>query len=710
MLMLLAKGCAKAKLWPPFILSARLQLQSTVTQLVTLNRKALFTLTCLLGATAVNADDNAYSQLHNSPIDVFSPAWLAGPKLSFELTDQNGLPLAEALLQQSKMRITVRGMLAYVELEQQFYNPINDVVNGVYQFPLPNDASVFAMTMMLGDRVITGRIDEKQQAKRNYEKAQQAGHKAALVSQQRPNVFSTQVANIEGQQSVSVKLNYQFQLGLMRSLDDDGFSGFSLRFPTLVAPRYHSVATNTVLSSQMLGAQAVPSDFLPQLISHKQQQIDTSIDVDLGLPLEDFASNVGELAVTQLASTHYRVEPTSALIANGDFELSFRAKEHSGNQLRLFKQTLVDDTYYMLAFFPPSEQYLAHDLARELVFVIDTSGSMQGESIAQAKQALLNALRRLTPHDSFNIIEFNSDVKVFSPLPLAATYSNLQRAEHYVAGLIADGGTEIAKALNAALDGQSDAARVRQVVFLTDGSIGNEGALFSLINGRLGDSKLFTVGIGATPNSYFMNQAAIIGRGDYLYIDDVAQVNDKIDALMSQLNAPALANIHVLNGVGMPLSDALPLADLYYAKPLLAYFTKQQLGASSQAVQIVADDVSGRTIEMINLADAIEAEGISREYAKQQMNALHPIRDKQQLTQLALKHQILSPYTSFIALEEYYGPVATATTMPASMAARGMRSLPQTGGYSIFWALLGSVFVVAGLMIFLTGQRYEKAN
>ena len=224
---------------------------------------------------------------------------------------------------------------------------------------------------------------------------------------------------------------------------------------------------------------------------------------------------------------------------------------------------------------------LACPCPRELVFVIDSSGSMSGASIEQAKAALLFGLRGLHPADRFNLVEFDSVTRVLAPAPLPATPENLDQAVRFVAGLRADGGTELAAALRTVLDGKTGTERLRQVVFLTDGSVGNEHELFDIIGRDLGDARLFTVGIGAAPNSHFMAEAASLGRGTFTYIGAVNEVEERMRDLLSKLEYPVLADIRLAwadAGAG-PGSDAAeldyspkPLRDLYAQEPLVVSF------------------------------------------------------------------------------------------------------------------------------------------
>ncbi|MBK9595869.1 MAG: VWA domain-containing protein [Rhodocyclales bacterium] len=206
---------------------------------------------------------------------------------------------------------------------------------------------------------------------------------------------------------------------------------------------------------------------------------------------------------------------------------------------------------------PPAKEVAAARLPREVIFVIDTSGSMSGSSIAQARDALELAIARLAEQDSFNVIEFNSYAKALYPDARPASAANRDNAVRWVRRLQSQGGTEMALALNLALNGRENPGRVRQVIFLTDGAVGNEDGLFKLIQDKLGDSRLFTVGIGSAPNSHFMGKAAQTGRGTFTYIGKIEEVKEKMGQLFAKLESPVLKGIDIAwPGSGRSLAEA----------------------------------------------------------------------------------------------------------------------------------------------------------
>ena len=299
---------------------------------------------------------------------------------------------------------------------------------------------------------------------------------------------------------------------------------------------------------------------------------------------------------------------------------------------------------------------------RELVFVIDTSGSMGGVSIEQARASVSRALRQLGPDDYFNIIEFNTGHRKLFASSLPATRHNVGRAREFVRQLSASGGTEMLPALREALSGQEElhAGRLRQVVFVTDGAVGNEVALFEEIAGHLGHARLFTVGIGSAPNGWFMRKAADFGRGTHTVIGDLSEVGPRMDALFEALAAPVATDI----AVDWPTAaDSWPerVPDLYRGEPLLLA-VKFRGGAPAGTVKVTGRLGGQQWSRQITVdATAIrDHPGVAALWARRRITALLDEKVlgrsekavRQDVLAVALPHQLLSPYTSFVAVEE----------------------------------------------------------
>ena len=295
--------------------------------------------------------------------------------------------------------------------------------------------------------------------------------------------------------------------------------------------------------------------------------------------------------------------------------------------------------------------------SKEIIYVIDTSGSMSGESIQQAKQALLLGLNQLKSEDWFNIIQFNSYTEKFSTHALPARENNIDRAKAYVNALHANGGTEMASALNAALSNVKKSKRIRQVIFLTDGSVGNEQNLFKIINQKLSNSRLFTIGIGSAPNSYFMSEAASIGRGTFTYIGKIEEVKEKMTQLFYKLNHPVLSDVELIWENDRDVDYwPNPIHDLYIGEPLIVSL-KIPVDQKTLLLRGKTHDSSWSTT--LPISSGGKATGLDVQWARNKIQSLSQkqIRGedreeiKNKITALGLKHHIVTQYTSLVAVD-----------------------------------------------------------
>ncbi|MFB2728353.1 marine proteobacterial sortase target protein [Shewanella mangrovisoli] len=655
----------------------------------------------------------------------------------------------------TQVSMQVSGLTNRVSVKQVFSNQTGFVLNGRYLFPLPNEA-VDSLRLHIGERIIEGQIHPKQQAKQIFEQAKAEGKRASLVSQERPNMFTTEVANLAPDEQLVVEISYQETIHY-----EDGL--FSLRFPLVVAPRYiPGLTLGGNNSERVTSSQVFDADRIIAPIRDANSEADPMLKADIKVKLGD---GVDKSAVV---SPYHRIkieekqgQLTAALAnrvpANRDFVLQWRLKQGTSPVAWVFNQagkthaTQDDnasadtgstdnssntDNYSLVMVLPPkveaSEQL---NLPRELILVIDTSGSMAGDSIIQAKNALRYALRGLRPQDSFNIIEFNSDVSLLSPTPLPATASNLDKARQFVNRLQADGGTEMAQALNAALPRQafntasSEHKSLRQVIFMTDGSVGNESALFELIRNQIGDNRLFTVGIGSAPNSHFMQRAAELGRGTFTYIGDVDEVEQKISQLLGKIQYPVLTDLQVRFDDGsVPDYWPAPIPDLYRGEPVLISLKRhprepQELVISGrqghknwqQSLSLQANDASHSATDV-----AQPAAGLDLLWARKQIAALELSKNganddkvKQQVTALSMNYHLVSPYTSLVAVD--LTPI-TSNAMSRDAVVRQhlplgwqpMGVLPQTSTSSRFDMLLGGAVLLLALMLALSIRRQRR--
>lgn len=580
----------------------------------------------------------------------------------------------KAQLLDTRVDVKVHGMIARVIVRQRFSNPAQDWAEAEYLFPLPTDSAVDYMAMTIGERRIVGEIREREAAKRLYEAARDAGQQASLLSQQRTNLFRNRVANIPPGAEISVELHYVETVRY-----DQG--RFSLRVPTTLTPRYipgypqyHPEAQINLRNGSAWAwpTYQVPDahDITPPMVpTRKASALRLTASIDAGVSL-DSVSSLHHAAQSYPINGVHHLELTGQPRLDRDVVLEWQPQVHQAPVAAAFAEQIGEDFYTLLMLMPPQRAADEMVLSRETIFVIDTSGSMAGESIQQAKQALISGLQKLRPGDRFNVLEFNSQMQSLWLTSQPVDHDSLLNAIHFVENLVANGGTEMKPALAFALSETStedDFRRdsVRQVIFITDGSVGNEAELFDIIERRRGNSRLFTVGIGSAPNSHFMEKAATAGRGSYTYIASQHQISTSMDELFSKLQSPLVTDL-VINTGAMPF-EMFPrrLPDLYLGEPLLVALRFQ--GKLPGELQVSGRRNGQDFHQRIVLPQRANARDIGKVWARGQLTELYDreraarfsgassdaLDDlKTAITDLALQHQLLSSYTSFVAVDE----------------------------------------------------------
>ena len=521
--------------------------------------------------------------------------------------------------------ITVNGTIARVVVTQRFENPSDRWLEGIYVFPLPEQSAVDALHMEIGSRMIEGEIKGRQEAQQLYEAAKDNGQKASLVEEERPNIFTNSVANIGPHESIVIRIEYQ------ETVKQDG-GVYSLRFPLVVAPRYNPAPSNVDIVDY--GGKYAPNDPVPDrdritppvLDPAKAPKINpVSIEVKLnaGFVLGDVTSSFHKISLNRSGDETATLSLADGTVpADKDFELVWRPKAAAVPQTALFHELVNGQDYLLAMVTPPSLDQAPKQLPRELIFVIDNSGSMAGTSINQAKQSLLLALDRLRPGDKFNVIRFDDTMDVLFKSAVDVTPENLATAKNFVSRLDAEGGTEMLPALKAALRdaNPSDTSRLRQVVFLTDGAVGNEAQLFQEIAEHIGRSRLFTVGIGSAPNTYFMRRAAELGRGTFTEIGSEDQVLERMSALFAKLEKPVMVGLKASWPDGTAVETwPDPLPDLYAGEPVVL---SAKVSSMSGELHFSGTFDGKPWTAALKISDAIDGAGVAKLWARSKIAAL----------------------------------------------------------------------------------------
>jgi Ca-activated chloride channel family protein len=606
----------------------------------------------------------------------FEPVWSAeGPSFASPgevrsgslLLKTDGDGLSEATRLGIDVDLTVSGPTIRAQVTQIFKNPTQNWVEATYVYPLPEGGAVDTLKMVIGDRVVVGEIKERQQARIIYEQARQNGQKAALTEQQRPNIFTNAVANIGPGETVLVQIEYQ------EPVHQSGDT-FSFRVPMVVGPRYNPapIVQSVDFRRDGGGWGATSTDPVPDRDRISPPVLEPSqnapvnptqitVRLQAGFPLGEVKSHHHQVKIESPDSSTRVIRLAEGSVpADRDFELTWKPAAEAAPSVGLFREH-VGDADYLLAFVtPPSiPQGEQKPLPREVVFVIDNSGSMGGTSIVQAKASLSYALGRLQSGDRFNVIRFDDTMDVLFPASVPADAEHIGRAQSFVDALQARGGTEMVPAMRAALnDTAGDASTIRQVVFLTDGAIGNEQQLFDTITAMRGRSRVFMVGIGSAPNTFLMTRAAELGRGSFTHIGSVEQVEERMRGLFAKLENPAVTGLSAKFSEARADMTPAAIPDLYRGEPLVLAARLDKLAGSVEIKGRIGDRP---WVVTLPLAGAAEGKGLSKLWARRMITDAEVARTLRKITpadadnailHLALDHQLVTRLTSLVAVDK----------------------------------------------------------
>jgi len=579
-------------------------------------------------------------------------------------------------LKHTKVDARVDAFVSTVEVTQQFHNPYDTKIEAVYVFPLPQNAAVNEFVMTIGERRIRGIIREREEAERVYYAARRQGYTASLMTQERPNIFTQRVANIEPGKAIDVNVRYYNTLAYV-----DGWYEFV--FPMVVGPRFNPPDTkHPIVPAPRRGdisPHASGGTKVPYLKPHERSGHDIALNltVNAGVPIEqvECRSHVIEQSFDTPESLSVALAARDR-IPNKDFVLRFRvAGERMKTGLivqRDLRNGHEDEGYFTLMLYPPSD---LKDLQRapvEMIFVLDCSGSMSGHPMAKSKEAMLYALSNMQPNDTFQIIRFSNNASQLGPRPIPATDANLSKAMRYVKGLKGQGGTRMIEGIKAALDFPHDPQRLRVVAFLTDGYIGNDAQILGEMKKRLGASRVFSFGVGSSPNRYLLERMAKLGRGAVAYVGLRDDATDVMRHYFERTSHPALTDVSLDFGSAQ-VSGVFPrqTPDVFVGRPVVV--TGRYKGAPPTRVTVrggaggggeIAFDVSAKPqAAVINAGDGEQPKTVpalgavwARMHIADLMDQATFTNDPHQelageVKRIALDYSLMSAYTAFVAVD-----------------------------------------------------------
>jgi len=569
-------------------------------------------------------------------------------------------------LKKTDVEMKITAGISQTDVTQTFYNDTKNPLEAIYIFPLPSQATITGMELRIGNKIIESVVKEKKEAKRTYENAKKQGKRTALLEQERENIFTTSVANFQPGETVKVSFSYLEELEYQKGK-------YELNFPMVIGQRYipykleRDENSNVYVTSDVNDAHRINPPLIP-LNMENEHYLSLNIEID-GLPIKDGFSSTHAIDIEKINSQKFLVSLAEGKTApDCDFNLKLYLKENNSPRISLLDSKSENSTYSMITVFPPTKKEKTVFIPRDVIFLIDTSGSMSGSSIGQAKQGLKQCLKMLRNEDQFTIVRFANEFSYFSPVLRKATSDKIESAKGYINSLQSGGGTEMQKALRYVLDLPTRDYALKMIVFLTDGCVGNENTLFHLLNDKLGNGRLFTFGIGSAPNEHLMKKMAEIGRGQSRFIHSHEDIGEVMSDFFKTLENPVLTDIAIkwLNSkTGKEkIVEHFPklCPDVFYERPLQVFAKypsdfkgKMKISGILNGEEVIYDfPIDQRKSKTFPAIEKMFGRANIHDLMYQMMKSRNPEINKKlrdQVLQVALEHQLVSQYTSRVAVE-----------------------------------------------------------
>lgn len=592
--------------------------------------------------------------------------------------DPDSFPLKE-----TKVSSQINGVIADTYVTQTYTNEGKTPINAKYIFPASTKASVHGMTMQIGNRLITARIKEKEEAREEFEEAKNQGKSASLLEQQRPNVFSMDVANVMPNDTVVIELHYTEMV-----VSTEG--SYQFVFPTVTGPRYTSSPEdpgkddNQWVSTPYLKEGKTPSG-----------RYDIAVSLSTGVPVTDITCRSHSIKIDKSSASAARItlEDPEDFAGDRDFILDYKLTGQDVNCGLLLDQG-EEENFFMLMIQPP-KRYDPEDIPpREYIFLMDVSGSMYGFPLDTAKGLIKDLVTSLRDTDTFNLILFSGASSQMSPVSVPATAENIQRAVELIDRQEGGGGTEMAPALRDALAIPKTEGTSRSIITITDGYISGEKEIFGIISQNLADTDFFSFGIGDSVNRYLIDGIAKVGLGESFVVTDDKDALDTAKRFCTYIQAPLLTDIQVsYNGFEVYDVEPAALPTLFAQRPIVLF--GKWRGEPGGSIQVTGRSGNRDYVQDIQVSQASIGSnpGISYLWARTMVENLTDYNTgleeddsiKKEVTQLGLKYSMMTPYTSFVAvMEEVRNPDGACRDVNQPLPLpQGVSDLSVGGGYTI---------------------------
>jgi Ca-activated chloride channel homolog len=596
-------------------------------------------------------------------------------------------------LKHTEVIAKIAGNLSRVEVIQSFENPFTQPLEAVYVFPLPDEAAVDDMEIKIGSRIIKGNIKKREEAVAIYEKAKQEGRTAGLLEQERDNIFTQSLANIKPGEQIDVTIRYTESLKFEAG-------NYEFVFPMVVGPRY--IPGTTIDGSgdtdQVPDASRITSPVVPEGM-RTRHNINVTVEIDAGLPISEVRSPSHQLKIEhsgQIVRIKLAGEDT---IPNKDLILRYQV---SGQETQSTVLTQADDRgeHFAIYLIPALEYSTDEIVSKDVVFLVDTSGSQSGDPLWKCQELMRRFINGLNPNDTFTIIDFSDRVRQLSPKPLPNTSENRAQAIAYINNLQANGSTEMLSGIRTAINFPTPTGRLRSVVLLSDGYIGNENEILAEVQQHLQPgNRLYSFGVGSSVNRFLLNRIAEIGRGISQIIRHDEPTEEVAEKFYRQINNPVLTNIQISwhGDTESPVIYPAIAPDLFSEQPLVLFGRKQDRAGGNLQISGIAAGAKNykKTFHLIfeETGNLAVAQLWGRACIKDLMNQMVSCETKagvEAVTETALTYQLLSQYTAFVAVSDdvrvepgsEYLSMQMPVEMPEGVSYQGVFGNAPAGGFA----------------------------
>lgn len=566
------------------------------------------------------------------------------------IVQKNGQLPALCPLKHTKVDADISGFGARVVVVQSFVNPTQVPIEAVYTFPLPHEAAVDRMRMKVGDRIVEGEIKRREEAQAIYEAAKNAGQVASLLDQERPNIFTQSVANIMPGAKVEIEISY---VQLLKYEEGQ----FEFDFPMVVGPRYTANAPD-------------PGKIFPPITPEGTRtgaNIELAVTINAGAPIVSMKSVLHDVDIKGTpgqATARVSLRKESE-IPNRDFILRYRTATDSVQSAFITQMDQSKGGFFQLVLLPPKAVKPAQIASRDIVFVIDHSGSQQGFPIEKTKELMSKLVDTLRAGDTFNVMIFSNDYSMLWKTSRPASEENVAEAKAFIRTLQGTGGTEMLNALHAAMASfDKDSGRMPIMLFSTDGLVGDEADILKAVREERGDARIFTFGIGNSVNRYFIDALATEGRGDSEYVTLAEQADPAVQRLTQRLESPVLTDVEA-HFEGVDVTEQLParIPDVFSDKPIMISGRYQQGGKGELVLSGKLGGAPWAERIPVDFGTSSNAPAIPTLWARRKVDDLTSLEPytatddgkstaRDSIIDTALQFGIMSAYTSFVAVEK----------------------------------------------------------